>query len=77
MILADAASVFIEGRVEHPVQRVLDAPVMAYGVRQATGIRRKAADLVTPFARRLARPRAERDCLPQAASASLGVWDPA
>src|SRR3569832_717650 len=76
MILADAALVFVERQVKHPVQGVLDAPMIAHRARQSLGIRREAAEIVTYLAGGLAIASAVTDRLAQAASASPGVFNP-
>lgn len=49
-----AAVIFREGHIQHPVEGVFDAPVLANGTIDALGVGRQAAEVLTGFALALA-----------------------
>ena len=49
MIFADAATVFVEGDIQDPMQAIFDAPMLAGGLENALGIRFQTGDEITGF----------------------------
>jgi hypothetical protein len=49
MPAADPAFIFSVGHIQHPMQGILDAPMLAYGTARELHIKRQGIDVVAPL----------------------------